>query len=136
MNILTDKENNFIPIIFLFVCSVLLGREATLLPENLQSVGSVFQNEPILITGTISATIINLIKLLLPIALFIFALKQNSVLLKVTYLLAVVPLVLAKPIIIKAGYGNLFFIKTAFLFIVALLLIKYLLSVTKLHEAK
>jgi hypothetical protein len=41
MKALTDKEDFFIPILFLFICSVMLGRESSMLYENMQKVGSI-----------------------------------------------------------------------------------------------
>ncbi len=41
MKTVADKEDSFIPILFLFICSVILGQELSMLFENLQKVGSV-----------------------------------------------------------------------------------------------
>lgn len=69
-------------------------------------------------------------------ALFVFALKQNSVLLKVTYIICTIPLILSDSVIIKIGYGNLFIVRIVVLFIVAILLINYLLRATESYKTK
>jgi hypothetical protein len=139
MKTVADKEDSFIPILFLFICSVILGQELSMLFENLQKVGSVILSRsvaPILFADNALTTITNVINLLIPVALFFFALKQNSVLLKVTYIICTIPLILSDSVIIKIGYGNLFIVRIVVLFIVALLLINYLLGATESYKTK
>ncbi len=132
MKTITGEEDFLIPILFLFVCSVTLGREVSMLYENW--IGSVVLIEPILFADSISTTIYNFSKFLVPVGLFIVSLKQKSILLKITYILGTVPFILSNSVINKLGYKSLFEVKMAILFIVSVLLIIYLLRVTELYK--
>ena len=136
MKTITGEEDFITPILFLITCSMLLGLESSHLYENMRQVGSIILTEPILFADSFFATISNFLIFLFPVVLFIIALKQNSILLKTTYILGAVPFIFTKSVIMKLGYKSLFALKIAILFIVAMLLMKYLIRITELYKAK
>ncbi|MHB8131662.1 MAG: hypothetical protein ACYDEX_22000 [Mobilitalea sp.] len=135
----TGEDNLFPPILFLFFCSFMLGIEFSNLLENMQKVSSVILAEtaiPVLFSDSILTTILNILRLLIPVVLFIYALKQKSVLLKITYIICTIPLVLSNSVIIKLGYGSLFIVRIVALFVVTILLINYILRATEYLKSK
>jgi hypothetical protein len=139
MKIITGEEDFSTPIIFLFIFSMILGLQLRSLPDNFENfnrVHSVILNVPILFGNSTFETIGNFCWFYLPIAIFFIALRQKDLLLKVTYMLAAIPLTLTNNVIINLGYKGLYIFNAAIIFVVIMLLIKYLTRTTELYKAE
>ena len=139
MKIITGEEDFSTPIMFLFIFSMILGLQLRALPEyfeNFNKVHSVILNVPILFGDTTLETICNIGWFYFPIAIFFIALRQKDLLLKVTYMLGAIPLTLTNNVIINLGYKGLYIFSVAIIFVVVMLLIKYLTRTTELYKAE
>lgn len=139
MKIITGEEDFSTPTIFLFIFSMILGLELRSLPDNFDNFNkahSVILNVPILFGNSTFETIGNFCWFYLPIAIFFIALRQKDLLLKVTYMLGTIPLILTNNVIINLGYNGLYIFNVAIIFVVVMLLIKYLTRTTELYKAE
>ena len=138
MKIITGEEDFSTPIMLLFIFSMILGLQLRSLPEyfeNFNKVHSVILNVPILFGDTTLETICNIGWFYFPIAILFMALKQKDLLLKITYMLGAIPLTLTNNVIINLGYKGLYIFSVAIIFVVVMLLIKYLTRTSELYKA-
>jgi hypothetical protein len=112
----------------------MLGSGLSTLLDNMNKVNSVVLSEPILFADSIIKTISNILMFLFPVLIIILALKQKDYLLKVAFIIGTIPFILSDSIIMKLGYKNLFILNIVTIFIVVMLLIKYLTKTTDLYK--
>jgi hypothetical protein len=134
MKNITGEEDFYIPTIFLFIYSLVLGMELRALPENMNKVYSIVLSEPILFADGIIKTASNFSMFLFPVLIIFVAFKQKHYLLKIAFLLGTIPFILSDSIIIKLGYKSIFVVNVAIIFIVVMLLINYLTRTIGLYK--
>jgi hypothetical protein len=137
-NLIGDQDF-FSPIIFLFVFSMILGVQMRSLPDNFENfdkVHSIILDVPIIFGDSTLETIGNFCWFYLPIAIFFIALREKDFLLKVIYMLGAIPFILTGNVIIKLGYKSLYVFDVAILFVIVMLLIKYLTRTIELYKTE
>ena len=90
--------------------------------------------KPILFGDNIFETFANFCWFFVPASIFISALIQKQIFLRMTYLLGTVPLVLNASVINKIGYKSLYVLKVVLLITVVVCLMKYLVNTTELYK--
>jgi len=131
---ITGKEDFITPVTLLFFYSMLFAVETMELTKNIDSYGSIILNEPIIFSKNIFDTIFRISWFFIPFTIIIAAIIEKTTYLKITYSFGVMPLVLTTSVINKFGFKSVYYIKILALFIVAVLLMKYLISTTKLYK--
>jgi hypothetical protein len=114
------------PLFFLVISALLLGTNLGFLLENLERCGSVIFTEPIFKADNIFLTFSNILHLCIVAIIFIAAFAQKYWLLKISYFLVSLSLLLKTNFINKIGYKSLYAVKIIALFIVVMILSKYL----------
>jgi len=100
----------------------------------MNKVNYIVLSEPILFTDSIIKTISNILMFLFPALILILALKQKDYLLKVAFIIGTIPFIFSDSIIMKLGHKSLFILNAVTIFIVVMLLIKYLAKTTALYK--
>jgi len=131
---ITGDEDFGTPIFFLFFFSMLFVSEATALMKNLNLHGSIILTKPILFSDNFFETLGNFCWFFLPASIFLSALIQKQIYLKITYSIGAFPLVLTSPVISKLGYKSLYVVNVIILFVVIMCLMKYLINTTELYK--
>ena len=121
-----DIDDTKGPLFFLVISAFLLSTNLCLLRDNLERCGSVILTEPILIADNIFLTLANILYLCCVVIMFITAFAQKYWMLIISYFLVSVSFLLNTDIINKLGYKSLYAVKIIALFIVVMLLSKYL----------
>ena len=103
MKKITGDEDFGTPIFFLFFFSMLFISEATALMKNLNSHESMVLAKPILFGDNIFETFASFCWFFVPASIFISALIQKQIFLRMTYFLGTVPLILNASVINKIG---------------------------------
>ena len=134
MKKITGNEDFETPILFLFLFSMLLVPETQAILKNMEAHGSIILSEPILFTDNIFETLARFCWFFIPAAIFIAAIKEQNMFLKVTYFLASVPLVLTTQVMNKFGFKSLYVIKVLIMFVVIMCLMKYLSNTAELFK--
>jgi hypothetical protein len=131
---ITGNENFGVPIILLFFFSMLFISEATELVKSINAHGSIILSEPILFTNNAFETITRFCWFIIPFGIILVAIKENDLLLKLTYFLASLPLFLTAPVINKIGFKSIYVIKTLIIFAVIMCIMRYLINTTELYK--
>jgi hypothetical protein len=131
---ITGNENFGTPIVLLLFFSMLLISETTELIKKMNTHGSIILSEPILFTNNIFETIARFCWFIIPIGIILEAIKENDLFLKLTYVLASLPLVLTVPVINKLGFKSIHVIKVIIIFAVIMCLMRYLINTTELYK--
>ncbi len=134
MKTITGKEDFKTPVILLFLFSMLFAVETRDLANNLNIYGSIILNEPIIFSKNIFDSIFRIGWFVIPITLIIAAIIEKNIFLKITYSLGSAPLILTTSVINKFGFKSLYYIKMLLLFIVSILIMRYLIDTTKLYK--
>ena len=134
MKRITGKEDFKAPVILLFLFSMLFAAETKELANNLDSYGSIILNEPIIFSKNIFDTIFRISWFVIPFTLIIAAIIEKNIFLKITFSLGAAPLILTTSVINQFGFKSLYYAKTLLLFIVAILLMRYLIDTAKLYQ--
>ena len=134
MKKITGDEDFGTPIFFLFFFSMFFVYEASEIMKNIEAHGSIVLSKPILFTGNIFETLTRFCWFFIPAAIFLAAIKEQNIFLKLTYFLGSVPLVLTNPIINKLRFKSLYIIKVLIMFAVIMCLMKYLINTTELYK--
>ncbi len=113
---------------------MLFAIETKELANNLDSYGSIILNEPIIFSKNIFDTIFRISWFVIPFTLIIAALIEKNIFLKITFSLGAAPLILTTSVINQFGFKSLYYAKTLLLFIVAILLMRYLIDTAKLYQ--
>lgn len=131
---ITGNEDFLIPIILLFMFSMMLSLELRDLLPNMQGQASILISEPAIFTGNLFETIARISWFSLPLIIAVMAFKEQRAFLKVTYFIGIWPLILTKPVIEKIGYKSLYALKAALIFMTVLCLIGYLNKIAILYK--
>ena len=134
MKKITGDEDFGTPIFFLFFFSMLLVSEISEIMKNIEAHGSIILSMPILFTDNIFETLSRFCWFFIPAGIFLAALKERDLFLKLTYFLGSIPLVLTTPVINKLGFKSLYVIKVLIMFAVIMCVTKYLFKTTELYK--
>ena len=134
MKKITGDEDFGTPIFILLFFSMLFVSEVREIMQNIEAHGSIILFEPILFTDNIFKTLTRFCYFLIPAAIFLAAIKEQNLFLKLTYFLGSVPLVLTTPIINRLGFKSLYVIKVLLMFAVIMCVMKYLINTTELYK--
>ena len=110
------------------------GSGAMELSENIRAHGSIILSENIFSTSYIVDNFGQIFWFIIPLMILVYSIKENSVFLKISYLLASISLGLTTSIIRAIGFESLYIIKLMLFLTVTGLLTRYL--ITTLEQLK